>query len=83
MRVFGTEEIARAGAGDFSSGRARAVFDTLGEGLIVWDTDGRVVDCNRSAADILGRSREALQLIMRRQLSPAPFRPLGAIRSSR
>ena len=34
---------------------ARAVFDTLGEGLIIWSQDGQILDCNRTAAEILGR----------------------------
>ncbi len=34
--------------------RYRAVFDVLGEGLIVWSPTGRVLTCNRRAAEILG-----------------------------
>jgi diguanylate cyclase (GGDEF)-like protein/PAS domain S-box-containing protein len=32
----------------------RAVFDSLGDGVIVWDEHGQVVDSNRNAARILG-----------------------------
>jgi diguanylate cyclase (GGDEF)-like protein/PAS domain S-box-containing protein len=57
MHVFDTEDMPpMGGAGDTASARVRAVFDTLGEGVIVWDDDGAVLDCNRSAAEILGRS---------------------------
>jgi diguanylate cyclase (GGDEF)-like protein/PAS domain S-box-containing protein len=55
MQVFDAEDLPRSQAGDLSSAGARAVFDTLGEGLIIWGDDGEIVDCNRSAAEILGR----------------------------
>src|SRR3954468_9393112 len=56
MQVFDTEDVPRATeSGDLSSAGARAVFDTLGEGLIIWGDDGEILDCNRSAAEILGR----------------------------
>ena len=41
--------------------RSRAVFDALGEGLIVWDGSGRVLDCNRSASRILGIPQHELR----------------------
>ena len=40
--------------------RYRGVFDALGDGLIVWDAHDRVLDCNRSAARILGLSPDAV-----------------------
>jgi diguanylate cyclase (GGDEF)-like protein/PAS domain S-box-containing protein len=56
MSVFDIEEWPRSeDEGEISAARARAVFDTLGEGLIVWGPDGSVIDCNASAAAILGR----------------------------
>ena len=55
MSVFDIEEWPRSeDEGEISAARARAVFDTLGEGLIVWGPDGSVIDCNASAAAILG-----------------------------
>jgi diguanylate cyclase (GGDEF)-like protein/PAS domain S-box-containing protein len=58
MQVFDAEDRpvdeVVDGVGDVTSARARAVFDTLGEGLIIWDDHGTILDCNLSAADILG-----------------------------
>jgi diguanylate cyclase (GGDEF)-like protein/PAS domain S-box-containing protein len=62
MQVFDAEDVPRVNeTGDLSSAGARAVFDTLGEGLIIWDADGEILDCNRSAAAILGRSWSELR----------------------
>jgi diguanylate cyclase (GGDEF)-like protein/PAS domain S-box-containing protein len=56
MQVFDAEDIPRSTeTGGLSSARARAVFDTLGEGLVIWGEHGEVLDLNRSAAEILGR----------------------------
>ena len=56
MQVFDAEDFPRTTeTGGLSSARARAVFDTLGEGLIIWSRDGQILDCNRTAAEILGR----------------------------
>ncbi len=41
--------------------RYRAVFDVLGEGLIVWGPGGAVVACNRAAAEVLGFPLEHLR----------------------
>ena len=38
----------------------RTVFDVLGEGVMVWGSDGRVLECNAAAAEIVGRSRDDL-----------------------
>src|SRR4051794_1043255 len=38
----------------------RTVFDVLGEGVMVWGSDGRVLECNAAAAAIVGRPREDL-----------------------
>jgi PAS domain-containing protein len=58
MQVFDTEDSTRmAEMGGIWSPRARAVFDALGDGLVVWDSHDRVVDCNDRAAEILGRPR--------------------------
>jgi diguanylate cyclase (GGDEF)-like protein/PAS domain S-box-containing protein len=43
--------------------RYRAVFDVLGEGLIVWGPDGAVASSNRAAAEILGLPLERLQAL--------------------
>jgi diguanylate cyclase (GGDEF)-like protein/PAS domain S-box-containing protein len=40
--------------------RSQAVLDALGEGLIVWDANGRCVSSNRSALEILGWSLDQL-----------------------
>src|SRR6188472_2144678 len=56
MQVFDAEDFPRTTeAGGLTSARARAVFDTLGEGLIIWSRSGELLDCNRTAAEILGR----------------------------
>ncbi|HEY3672974.1 MAG TPA: PAS domain S-box protein [Acidimicrobiia bacterium] len=61
MQVFDAEEFPRpTEVGSLASARARAVFDTLGEGLIIWGEHGEVLDLNRSAAEILGRSQAEL-----------------------
>jgi diguanylate cyclase (GGDEF)-like protein/PAS domain S-box-containing protein len=62
MQVFDFEEIPRAGESDgLSSARARAVFDALGEGVVIWDERGDILDCNRGAAEILGRTVSELR----------------------
>jgi PAS domain S-box-containing protein len=62
MSVFDIADLSRSRAdGNRATRRARSVFDTLGEGVIVWSLEGRVVDCNRSAAEILGRDRDQLR----------------------
>ncbi len=62
MSVFNIADLSRSRAeGNRASERARAVFDALGEGVIVWSADGLVVDCNRTASEILGRSRDELR----------------------
>src|SRR5215211_113482 len=56
MQAFEAEDLPRTqDPGSLSSAGARAVFDTLGEGLIIWGENGEILDCNRSAAEILGR----------------------------
>ena len=56
MQVFDAEDFPRTTeAGGLSSARARVVFDTLGEGLIIWSRSGELLDCNRTAGEILGR----------------------------
>src|SRR5262249_41811882 len=39
----------------------RAVFDALAEGIIVWTSECRIVDANRSAADLLGIAARDLE----------------------
>ncbi len=64
--------------------RSRAVFDVLGEGLIVWDGSGRVLDCNRSASRILGIPHDELRrmpfdaLMQRAEVRMAPQSENGA-----
>ncbi|HEX9505134.1 MAG TPA: PAS domain S-box protein, partial [Acidimicrobiia bacterium] len=48
--------------------RYRAFFDVLGEGLIVWGAEGRVVSCNRRAAEILGLPLERLSRLRLEEL---------------
>lgn len=43
--------------------RLRAVLEGLGEGIIAFDTDGRVTRCNGSAAELLGGSEENIERI--------------------
>ncbi len=47
--------------GSADEARYRAVFDVLGEGLIVWDPTGRILTCNRRAAEIFGMPLEQLE----------------------
>ncbi len=79
MQVFDAEEFPRSTeAGSLSSARARAVFDTLGEGLMIWSSSGELLDCNRSAGEILGRPSAELRtldfasLIATAELEQAP-----------
>ena len=62
--------------------RLRAVIETMGEGVIVQDDTGAIIDCNAAACSILRLAREAL--MNRRGLAPesgslqengAPFPP--------
>src|SRR5260221_2044679 len=62
MSVFDIADLSRSTVeGNLSTERARAVFDTLGEGVIVWSVDGLVVDCTRTAGQIRGVSRADLR----------------------
>ncbi len=64
MQVFEAEDLPRVNdSGSLSSAGARAVFDTLGEGLVVWGEHGEILDLNRSAARILGRPQSELLLM--------------------
>jgi diguanylate cyclase (GGDEF)-like protein/PAS domain S-box-containing protein len=61
MSVFEAEEAPGATeAGELSTRRARSVLDALDDGVIVWDDHGRMVDCNRGAAEMFGRPRHEL-----------------------
>jgi PAS domain S-box-containing protein len=40
--------------------RLRSVFAAMGEGVLIYDAAGRLVDCNASAERILGRRRDQL-----------------------
>jgi diguanylate cyclase (GGDEF)-like protein/PAS domain S-box-containing protein len=61
MQLFEAEDLPRVNdPGSLSSARARAVFDTLGEGLVIWGENGEILDLNRSAAAILGRPQSEL-----------------------
>jgi PAS domain S-box-containing protein len=40
--------------------RLRAIIETMGEGVIVQDADGVIIDCNAAACAILGITREQL-----------------------
>jgi len=83
MQLFDAEDPPGVSGDDGrSSARARAVFDTLGEGLIIWSSTGEVLDCNRSAAEILGRpwadlvrlDFEAVMTTAERELAPVDER---------
>jgi diguanylate cyclase (GGDEF)-like protein/PAS domain S-box-containing protein len=43
-----------------SEARYRGVVSTLGEGIVVQDADGRIVECNAAAERLLGLSRDEL-----------------------
>ena len=43
-----------------SEARLRSVFAAITEGVLVFDAQGRVVDCNAAAERMLGRSRDEL-----------------------
>ncbi len=53
-RVIATRELAA------SEGRFRSALAAMSEGLVLYDADGAVVQCNESALRILGTTREAL-----------------------
>jgi diguanylate cyclase (GGDEF)-like protein/PAS domain S-box-containing protein len=64
MQAFDAGDLPRATeTSGLSSAGARAVFDTLGEGVIIWNGDGEILDCNRSAAEILGRPWSELRVM--------------------
>jgi PAS domain S-box-containing protein len=50
-----TEEALREG-----EGRMRAVISALAEGVLFYDAEGRIADCNASAERLLGRPRDRL-----------------------
>ncbi len=61
MQVFDAEGSPRTTEAEgLSLHRARAVFDALGEGLLLWDRQGRLVDCNQRAQGMFGRPRAEL-----------------------
>lgn len=41
-----------------SEQRYRSIFESTGEGVLIYDLDGCIVDCNPAAADMHGYSRE-------------------------
>ncbi len=43
-----------------SEARLRSVFAAMGEGVLLFDARGRVLDCNASAERVLGRSRQEI-----------------------
>ncbi|HYD39998.1 MAG TPA: PAS domain S-box protein [Anaeromyxobacter sp.] len=43
-----------------SEARLRSVFAAMAEGVVIFDTEGRIVDCNASAERILGLPRERI-----------------------
>jgi PAS domain S-box-containing protein len=44
-----------------TEGRLRAVVETMGEGLLVQNRDGAIIDCNQMACQILGRDASQLR----------------------
>ncbi len=41
--------------------RLRTILETMSEGVIVWDQNARILDCNDSAAALLGHAPETLR----------------------
>ncbi|MCA9537766.1 MAG: response regulator [Myxococcales bacterium] len=54
--------------------RFELLFEQLGDGLILHDVTGRIIEANRRAAEMLGYSREALAGMRVGDLHPAPSR---------
>jgi PAS domain S-box-containing protein len=50
-----------------TEGRLRAILETMAEGLIVQDSTGLILDCNTTAAEILGHSSEQMRGMTRAQ----------------
>jgi PAS domain S-box-containing protein len=44
-----------------TEGRLRTILETMSEGVVVWDRNGRVIDCNTAASVILGQAPEKLR----------------------
>jgi len=44
-----------------TEGRLRAILETMAEGLLVQDNEGRIIDCNSAACGILGHPPERLR----------------------
>jgi PAS domain S-box-containing protein len=59
MPETGDPSITR-GSTDLGLGRYRALFETLPDGLLILDDEGRCVDANPSLCQLLGRPRERL-----------------------
>jgi PAS domain S-box-containing protein len=43
-----------------TEGRLRTILETMSEGVVVWDRNGCIIDCNTAAAVILGQTPEKL-----------------------
>jgi PAS domain S-box-containing protein len=62
-----------------SEQRLRSVMAVLSEGLLVQDSQGRVIDCNEAAARTLGMSREEVLRSTANQPRAQLLRPDGAV----
>jgi len=85
MKVFHVDDAQRAAnEAESSKARARAVLDGLGDGLVVWGPDGRVVEANRSAGRILALADDTLRRLSFEDLLQATddaTAPLGITRA--
>ena len=53
-----------------SKERYRALFETMRDGVIYADMEGRIIECNQAYADMLGYSRDELKGMAYQQLTP-------------
>ena len=74
MQVFDAEGSPRTTEAEGLSLHRARVFDALGEGLLLWDRQGRLVDCNQRAQGIFGRLPRR---VPRHDVSPRSWRAVG------
>ena len=56
-----------------SQERYRTLFQSSADGIVYTDTDGRILECNKAFADMLGYDVERIKGMTYRELTPADW----------
>jgi PAS domain S-box-containing protein len=66
-------EITRAEALSVSEIKYRGLYESTRDGMVMTDTEGHILECNRAYLDMLGYTEEEIRSLTSRQMTPAKW----------